>query len=51
MRAQVHWLTLGANLLNSSAQLFLQLPQIDTVSYQTNITVSHQLWHICDGLR
>jgi len=37
---QVHWLTLGANLLNSSAQLFLQLPQIETVSYQTNITVS-----------
>ena len=41
--SQVHWLTLGANLVNSSAQLFLQLPEIETVAYQTNITVSHHV--------
>lgn len=43
MPAQVHWLTLGANLVNASAQFFLQLPEIETIAYETNITVSRQL--------
>ena len=51
MCAQVHWLTLGANLVNSSAQLFLQLPQIETIAYQTNITVSRMLQRAVSKLR
>lgn len=36
---QVHWLTLGANLVPASAKLFLQLPEIETVAYAVNMTV------------
>ena len=43
---QIQWLTLGAELAPSSAKLYLQLPQIDTVAYQANITVRRLRPHV-----
>ena len=37
---QVHWLTIGAEMAPAAASLYVDLPQIQTVAYQVNITVS-----------
>ena len=37
---QIRWLTLDAVLAPSSAGLFKQIPPVDTVVYQVNLTVS-----------